>query len=194
SGCTTRSTAWDCDRRPCAYGSIAPCEMRSNVGAITTSVSTKARPASTALGGTAEAPIAERTSDSTTTMRTNDVHVTSANGSSESTVKTASTCSGTNACERDDRSISDSTASKTAEFDDPDAEAVADGDDLAAADAGVVEVEVHRIAGGAIQLDDRTVAELEHLRYREPAGAQLGGQLQRDVHQGVDRRRLGTLA
>ena len=54
---------------------------------MTTIVKTSARPVSTALGGRAEAPIAERTSESTTTIRTNDVHITSSNGTSDRSVR-----------------------------------------------------------------------------------------------------------
>ena len=68
--------------------------IRSNVGVMITNVSTTAKPVSTGFGGSAAAPIAARTSESTTTMRTNDVESTSTNGAIESSVSPASTSSG----------------------------------------------------------------------------------------------------
>ncbi len=59
-----------------------------------TNVSTSASPVSTGFGGSEAAPIAERTSESTTTMRTNEVESTSTNGAIESSVRPASTSSG----------------------------------------------------------------------------------------------------
>ena len=47
----------------------------------------------TAFGGAVGAPIAERKSDSTTTMRVNDVTITSAAGASDSRVMSATSCS-----------------------------------------------------------------------------------------------------
>lgn len=58
---------------------------------------------STAFGGSDAAPIADRTSDSTTMMRTNDVVITNRNGTTERSVSAARTSSGTFerlACER----------------------------------------------------------------------------------------------
>ena len=84
--------------RPFEYGCTASFEMRVSVGDMMTSVSTSARPVSTVFGGSAAAPIADRTSESTTTIRTNDVHITSRNGAMESTVSAASVSSGSVAC------------------------------------------------------------------------------------------------
>jgi len=64
------------------------------VGVMMTNVSTSASPVSTGFGGNDAAPIAERTSESTTTMRTNDVESTSTNGAIDRNVKPASTSSG----------------------------------------------------------------------------------------------------
>ena len=65
-----------------------------------TNVNTSASPVSTGFGGNDAAPIAERTSESTTTMRTNDVESTSTNGAIERNVRPASTSSGNAACPR----------------------------------------------------------------------------------------------
>ena len=68
--------------------------MRSIVGVMITNVNTSARPVKTGFGGNEAAPIAERTSESTTTMRTNDVESTSTNGAIESSVSPARISSG----------------------------------------------------------------------------------------------------
>ena len=65
---------------------------------MTTNVRTSAKPVRTALGGSAEAPIAERTSESTTTMRTKEVHITSTSGTRESIVRLTSKSSGCAPC------------------------------------------------------------------------------------------------
>lgn len=51
------------------------------------------------LGGIVGEPIAERTSDRTTTIRTNDVVITAMNGTIESNVSPASASSGSDARE-----------------------------------------------------------------------------------------------
>ncbi len=61
---------------------------------MTTAVRTSASPVRTAFGGSAEAPIADRTSDSTTMIRTNEVHITKKSGIRDSAVKLSSTSSG----------------------------------------------------------------------------------------------------
>ena len=94
SGSAARSRNCRCVIRPAAYGRSASRSMRSNVGVMITNVNTSASPVSTGFGGNEAAPIADRTSESTTTMRTNDVESTSTNGASESSVNPASTSNG----------------------------------------------------------------------------------------------------
>ena len=62
---------------------------------MTSIVNTSAKPVNTVFGGSAEAPIAERTSERTTTMRTNDVHITSTSGSTAKNANESRTSSDT---------------------------------------------------------------------------------------------------
>ena len=71
--------------------------IRSPVGDITARVSTKASPVSTGVGGTDGVPMALRRIDSTTEIRTNDVTIRSANGTSESAAITRTSTSGRDA-------------------------------------------------------------------------------------------------
>ena len=63
------------------------------VGAITKAVRNSARLTMTAFGGAVWVPIAERRSDSTTTIRVNDVTITRMEGASASTVTSATSWS-----------------------------------------------------------------------------------------------------
>ena len=63
------------------------------VGHITNAVRNIASEMITALGGAVAVPSAVRSSDSTTTMRVNDVTITRMDGASESTVSSAMSCS-----------------------------------------------------------------------------------------------------
>ena len=63
------------------------------VGHITKAVRNIASEMSTALGGAVAVPSAVRSSDSTTTMRVNDVTITRIDGASDSTVSSAISCS-----------------------------------------------------------------------------------------------------
>src|SRR5579884_2116690 len=100
NGVVARSTNCACEIAPLEYGVTASVEMRVSVGAIMTSVRTSAMPVSTVLGGSAAAPIAERTSESTTTMRTNDVDITKIKGATDKIVSAAKTSSGSRSEER----------------------------------------------------------------------------------------------
>src|SRR5581483_1402670 len=94
SGVLARSRNCDCVSAPFEYGVSASVEMRVSVGDMTIAVRMSAMPVSTELGGSAAAPMAERTSDRTTTIRANDVHMTRTNGAADNSVSAASTSSG----------------------------------------------------------------------------------------------------
>jgi len=66
------------------------------------------------------------------------------------------------------------------------AEPVLDEDDLAARDKAVVDIDVDRLADLAVELDDGTAAELEELADLHGGAPEDGGDLHRDVVDGLE--------
>ena len=92
TGASALVIASDCSSSPfrngCSASSLTVCQT----GAITNTVIRKAMPISTWFGGSAGTPIALRTSESTITMRVNEVIITRMAGANERNVSRISSC------------------------------------------------------------------------------------------------------